>query len=461
MKPRLRRAGSSTSGARPAPDGASASERHLTLGDALTIGLAAMIGAGVFGVWGPAVESAGAWLLPALALAAVVAWCNATSSAQLAARHPGAGGTYLYGRERLGPLWGYLAGWCFVIGKTASCAAMALVAGSYLWPGWERLVAVLAVLALTAVTLGGVVKSARVARWVVGAVLLALVATVVLAWFLPPDPTLWSSRVEPDAVSLPERVGPAGVLQAAGLLFFAFAGYARIATLGDTVVRPERTIPRAIGWGLAMVLTLYALVAVTLLVRLGPTGIVTSAAPLRDLASGISAWWAVVMGVVAGVAALGSLWALQLGVGRTLMAMGQRRDLPEALGVTATARTGEKVPRVAELLIAAAVIVLVLVVDLRGAIGFSSFGVLLYYAVANASAFTLRHQWRAGWVVPVIGLVGCLALVATLPLASVIGGVVLVAVGLGVYLTRRDVPRRVSPPRGGRGPRRTGDRPAG
>ncbi|WP_374929435.1 APC family permease [Kytococcus sedentarius] len=439
----------------------STSSRQLTFGDALTIGLAAMVGAGVFGVWGPAVASAGAWLLPALAVAAVVAWCNASSSAQLAARHPGAGGTYLYGRERLSPLWGHLAGWCFVVGKTASCAAMALVAGAYLWPGGEKLVAVLAVVLLTAVTFGGVVKSARVARVVVALVLAGIVTTVLLSWVFPPDPTLWTSRADAEGVQLPQQVTPSGVLQAAGLVFFAFAGYARIATLGDTVTDPRRTIPRAIGWGVAITLTLYAAVAVTLLVRLRPEGIVTSVAPLRDLAGGVSSWWAVVLGVVAGLAALGALWALLLGVGRTLMAMGERRDLPAALGVTATAATGEKVPRVASLVVAAVVLVLVLAVDLRGAIGFSSFGVLLYYAVANAAAFTLRHEWRAGWVVPLLGLAGCLVLAASLPLVSVVGGLVLVAVGLVVWVARRDVPRRVSPPRGGRGPRRTADRPAG
>ncbi|WP_462417481.1 APC family permease [Kytococcus sp. Marseille-QA3725] len=451
--------------------------RRLRLADALTIGLAAMVGAGVFGVWGPAARAAGPWLLAALVVAAVVAWCNASSSAQLAARYPGAGGTYLYGRERLGPFWGYLAGWCFSIGKTASCAAMAMVAGAHLWPGHERLVGVLVVLALTAVTFGGVVKSALVARVVVALVVVGILVTLALSWVFTPDPTLWTAGVD-----VPEPPGSptvGGVLQAAGLIFFAFAGYARIATLGDSVVDPRRTIPRAISWGLTITLVLYTLVAVTLLGRLGTAGTVASEAPLRDLAGGVSTWWAVVIGVLAGLAAVGSLWALLLGVGRTLMAMGEERDLPAALGVTATAATGEKVPRVAELVVAAAVVLLVLVTDLRGAIGFSSFGVLLYYAVANASAFTLRREWSAGWVVPVVGLVGCLALVFSLPTASIIGGLVLVAVGLVLWFVRRDVPRRggsaggavrsapaagssrVRPPRGGPDPRRTADRPVG
>ena len=68
-------------------------------------------------------------------MAAVVAYCNATSSAQLAAAYPSAGGTYLYGREVLGDWWGYLAGWGFMVGKTASCAAMALTFAAYAAPG--------------------------------------------------------------------------------------------------------------------------------------------------------------------------------------------------------------------------------------------------------------------------------------------------------------------------------------
>ena len=97
-----------------------------------------MIGAGVFAAIGPAAEAAGSGLLIGLAVAAVVAYCNATSSAQLAAIYPASGGTYVYGRERLGPLWGFLAGWGFVVGKTASCAAMALTFGAYAGPDARR-----------------------------------------------------------------------------------------------------------------------------------------------------------------------------------------------------------------------------------------------------------------------------------------------------------------------------------
>lgn len=125
--------------------------RHLGTFDAVTIGLGSMIGAGVFIALAPAAAAAGSWLLVGLAIAAVVAYCNATASARLAARYPQSGGTYVYGRERLGDFWGYTAGWSFVVGKAASCAAMALTVGYYLWPAHANVVAVAAVVALTAV----------------------------------------------------------------------------------------------------------------------------------------------------------------------------------------------------------------------------------------------------------------------------------------------------------------------
>ena len=129
--------------------------RRLGTFDAVVIGLGSMIGAGVFSAFAPAAAAAGSGLLVGLGLAAAVAYCNAVASAQLAVQYPTSGGTYVYGRERLGEWWGFLAGWGFVIGKTASCAAMALTFAAYAvpGPGWlERPVAVLALLALTAST---------------------------------------------------------------------------------------------------------------------------------------------------------------------------------------------------------------------------------------------------------------------------------------------------------------------
>src|SRR5690349_23631656 len=139
-----------------------------------------MIGAGVFVALAPAAAAAGTGLLVSLGLAAAVAYCNATSSARLAARYPASGGTYVYGRERLGDFWGYLAGWAFVVGKIASCAAMALTVGSYVWPERAHAVAVAAVVALTAVNYAGIQKSALLTRVIVAVVLAVLAGVVVV-----------------------------------------------------------------------------------------------------------------------------------------------------------------------------------------------------------------------------------------------------------------------------------------
>lgn len=394
--------------------------RRLGLSDAVALGLGSMIGAGVFVVWGPAAASAGGWLFAGLAVAALVAWCNATSSAQLAARHPSAGGTYLYGREELGPWWGFVAGWGFVVGKTASAAAMALTAVTYLTPPgwWQRPAAALAVVALAAVNYRGITKTAALTR-----VLLVAVGAVLVAFLAATLPGV----AAPAAPSGPVH-GPAGVLQSAGLLFFAFAGYARIATLGEEVRDPRRTIPRAIWIALGAVVVLYALIGVATVGTLGVDAVAASPTPVLDAALASPApWLAPAVRVAGGLAALGALLGLIAGIGRTALAMARHRDLPAPLAAVHP-RFG--VPHVAEVAVGAVVAGLVLVADLRGVIGFSSFGVLLYYAVANLAAWRQTQGRLAPRAVQGVGLVLCLLLVATLPLPSVLAGAAVFAVGL-------------------------------
>ncbi|MEU7901463.1 APC family permease [Actinoplanes sp. NPDC049118] len=396
--------------------------RRLGTTDAVVVGLSAMIGAGVFAAFGPATAAAGAWLPLALALAALVAYCNAVSSARLAAVYPASGGTYVYGRERLGEPWGFLAGWGFVVGKTASCAAMALTFGAYVAPGHERLPAFAAVAALTALNLLGVQRSMLAARILVAAVVAVLLAVVVAG----AAGGLHRMGGGPD-------VAPWDVLQGAGLLFFAFAGYARIATLGAEVRDPARTIPRAIPVALTITLVLYAAVALVLLGTLGPAGLAAATAPLAEVGPG---WLGPVVRAGAAAAALGSLLALILGVSRTTFAMARDRHLPAALDAVSE-RAG--VPHRAEAAVGLTVALLVLTVDLRGAIGFSSFGVLVYYAIANACALTLRRDEGAPWrAVPVVGLAGCVLLAAALPLPSVAAGLAVFAVGAVVWRIRRN-----------------------
>ncbi|SCL61253.1 amino acid/polyamine/organocation transporter, APC superfamily [Micromonospora peucetia] len=398
----------------------------------MVIGLGSMLGAGVFVVFAPAAAAAGGvGLLAALVLAGFVAFCNATSSARLAARYPESGGTYVYGRERLGPFAGFLAGWGFVVGKTASCAAMALTIGAYLWPGQVRLVAVGAVLAVTAVNLRGIGRTATATKVLVGVVLavLALVAVVGAV----------GGGVSLDRLGDLDASGR-GVLTAAGLLFFAFAGYARIATLGEEVRDPQRTIPRAVPLALGVVLAVYLVLAVVTVGVLGADRLAGSAAPLADVvtAAGLPGLaWLVRAGAT--VAVTGVLLSLLAGVGRTTLAMARRRDLPGAL---AAVHPVHRVPHRAELAVAAVVMLIVLLGDIRDAIGFSSCTVLVYYAITNAAALTLGRD--PGRRLPVralaaLGLVGCLLLAVNLPLSSVLAGFAVLAVGAAWYALRPDM----------------------
>jgi APA family basic amino acid/polyamine antiporter len=402
--------------------------RRLGVRDAVVLGLGSMLGAGVFVAFAPAAAAAGGLgMLVALALAGFVAFCNATSSARLAARYPESGGTYVYGRERLGDFWGFLAGWGFVVGKTASCAAMALTIGVYLWPAHPRPVAVAATVVLTGINLLGIGKTASVTRILVG-LTLAVLALVVGAGLRSAD----GIHIVHSGLSW------AGIPPAAALLFFAFAGYARVATLGEEVRDPERTIPRAIPLALGIVLVTYGIVGVVALAVLGGTDLAHATAPLADVVSaaglpGLS--WSVRAG--AGIAVTGVLLALIAGVSRTTLAMARRRDLP---GILDAVHPTFRVPHRAELAAAVAVLLLVSLGDIRSAIGFSSVTVLVYYAIANASALTLGQDQRRrlpAQMLAALGLIGCVGLAVSLPWHTTVTGFGVLALGaLGYWLRR-------------------------
>ena len=362
--------------------------RRLNLTDAVVIGLGAMIGAGVFAAPGPAAAAAGTWVLAGLAIAAVVAYANATSSAQLAALYPEAGGTYVYARERLGNYWGFLAGWSFVVGKTASLVAMALTVAASL--------------------LGGHADAAR---------------------------------LETDAPA-----GIWGVLQSGGLLFFAFAGYTRLATLGEEVIDPETTIPRAIPIALGIVVVVYAIVLASALLAVGPQTLADTPAPL---AAAVEAgrWRALspIVRVGAAVAAAGVLLSLLAGISRTALSMARRRELP---GFLDAVHPVHRTPHRAEITAAALVIAVVLIADLRGVIGFSSFAILTYYALANASAWTLtRAETRWPRWLAALGVMLCAVLSFTLPPVAGAGGIILLGSGSAVWLASGRRRTQYQPPR--------------
>lgn len=299
-----------------------------------------------------------------------------------------------------------------------------MIVGAYAWPARSHVIAVVAVIAVTALNCTGIQKSLRVTRIVVTVVLAALIGVAVVA--------MTATHTDFGRIAI-GGASVHGVLQAAGLLFFAFAGYARIATLGEEVRDPARTIPRAIPVALGIALMVYALVAVALLAVLGGPQLAKSAAPVADAvrAAGVTGCGPVVR-AVAVLAALGSLLSLILGVSRTTFAMARDHYLPQQLSAVHPAF---KTPYRAEIAVGLVVAALAGTVDVRSAIGFSSFAILVYYAIANASAWTF-----GGRIVPTLGFIGCIVIALALPLNSVIAGTAVLLAGATVYLLRRGRP---------------------
>lgn len=411
--------------------------RELGVTGAVFMGLGSIVGTGVFVSIGIGAGVAGPAVVAAVALAALVATANGLSSAQLAAAHPVSGGTYEYGYRYLNPALGFTAGWMFLLAKSASAATAALGFAGYTLDlidadaDWLVPLAVVAVLALTAVVMAGLRRSNAVNIMIVSVTVLALAA---FAGFGLPD----VDRAQFDGFF---SGGGVGFLEAVALMFVAYTGYGRIATLGEEVRDPARTIPQAIVVTLIVTMTLYVAVA---FVAVGVGG----ASRLADLTDALAAPLEALAGEIAGdglaalvavgaiTAMLGVLLNLILGLSRVLLAMGRRRDMPAA---TARINDAGTTPTVAVPVMGAAILALVLIGDVRTTWSFSAFTVLVYYAITNYAALRLPVEDRRfpRWVAWA-GLGACLFLAVWVdPIMWIIGAVL-----LGGGFTLRSVLRR-------------------
>ena len=382
--------------------------------DAVFIGLAAMLGAGVFVVFGPASELAGSLLLVSILLAALVAYLNAASIAQLAAVVTRSGGAYAYGRHYLGNAWGFLAGMSFLVGKIGSAAAIALVFATYLTPGFEILTAVLAVVVMAVINIAGINRTAFGSKVLATITLSFLTLLIVAGLFVEPAEGTMTAGGFP------------GVLTAASLFFFAFAGYARVATLGGEVRDSEKSVPSAIRISLAIVLVTYLALALVLMLKLGPSfaGSLTPIADLAGVALGIEGS---VVAVFAAVATLGSLLALLAGMSRTASEMASDAELPKVL--SKKLKNGS--PALAEVIISLLVILLVVSGSILLTIGLSSFAILSYYAIANLAAYRQPRSetQRAKWL-NLVGLGLCVLLGLSVPFGGLLVGATVLTVAL-------------------------------
>lgn len=392
-------------------------KKLLSLKDAIFIGLAAMLGGGVFVVFGPALSAAGTFLPLAIVIAGSVAYLNAKSISQLAAKQTGSGGAYAYGRHYIGPTWGFIAGAAFLIGKIGSAAAIAIIFANYLTPNNPILTAVLAIALMAIVNIFGVNRTAF-GSTVLASITLVFLAVLIVSSVLAP------SSAEPVA---PGTLG--GALAASALIFFAFAGYARVATLGSEVVKSSKNVPLAINISLAIVLLIYLTLGFLALNKLGGLG-AGSLTPLRDLAAiSLGEPWSDWVFVFATVACLGSLLALLAGISRTAAVMAEDAELPKIFRM----RLNNGAPFVAEVTVALLASVLVFSAGAVFSIGLSSFCVLIYYSIANFAAFRQpKSETKRPKALNLVGLLLCLAIGVAVPFQAILVGTIFLLLALAL-----------------------------
>jgi APA family basic amino acid/polyamine antiporter len=403
------------------------------------MGLGSILGTGVFVSIGIAAGVVGPGVLVAVGLAALVATANGLSSAQLAAAHPVSGGTYEYGYRYVHPLAGFSAGWMYLAAKSASAATAALgcsayalhVCGMGFFASSLRVpLAVGLVMVLTALTASGMRRSNAVNMGIVSLTLVTLTLFVVTGWFSV-DVSLLSERLGLSSLSA-TLSRPSALMHATALMFVAYTGYGRIATLGEEVVDPARTIPRAIIATLIVSMVIYLSVAATAVAVVGADGFAQAtgqrAAPLERVASAFSLpWVSVVVSVGAVTAMAGVLLNLILGLSRVLLALARRRDMPAALDAVSP-RTHS--PTRAVWVMGGIIAALVLIGDIRLTWTFSAFTVLVYYGLTNLAALYLPPESRRfpRWI-SAAGLVSCLGLAFFVPWRVWTLGLVALAVG--------------------------------
>ena len=413
-------------------------KREIGLAGAIMMGLGSILGTGVFVSIGIAAGVAGANVLPAIFFASLLAICNGLSSAQLAASHPVSGGTYEYGYRWLNPTLGFLAGWLFMCAKSASAATALLGLAGYLCTATmgsnhrsDLLLIVLALvtlLVLMILALVGIKRTSVVNSLIVTTTLASLGLFV---WFGFPSAFLRADK-NLSGLMVIDKQASMDLLQATALMFVAYTGYGRIATLGEEVSSPRQTIPRAIIVTLAATMTLYLTVGLVGVALVGPQELAlsakTSLAPLLYAAQSLNKpWLNSVLLVGAITAMLGVVLNLILGLSRVAMAMARRNDLPRSF----SAVNDRGVPQSATILVAVIIGGLVLLGDVKVSWSFSAFTVLLYYSVTNLCAISIEKESRLyplwiSWV----GLVGCLSLAFWISPKIVFIGLIVLLIGL-------------------------------
>ena len=399
--------------------------RLLTLKDAVGVGLGAIIGAGIFVVTGIAAGVSGPAFVVGLLVAGIIATFNALSSAQLAAKYPNSGGTYEYGYILINPSFGFSAGWMFLISKLSAAGVVAIGFGSYFYqlvPIASPLVfSVSAVILLTTANYFGIKKAGILNLVIVAVTLLSLLYLVFSG-----IPEVNTANFKPFA-----PFGISGIAEAAALLFFAFTGYARIATLAEEVAEPKKTIPRAIVITIVTAILLYAAISIVAIGVIGTESMANSKSPLQVVADALSTpAISTIITIGASTAMLGVLLSQVLGISRMMLAMGRRNDLPSFFE---TIHERYRVPHIGILITGAIILILTVVGTFEFIVRSATFTILLYYSITNIAALRQPKSDRMyGIIIPILGLLGCLAMSVSLPLNVITSGVGLLIAGFAL-----------------------------
>lgn len=409
-------------------------QRSIRTPGAVLMGLGSIIGTGIFVSIAIATQVAGNGIIIAIVIAAALATFNGLSSAQLASAHPVSGGTYEYGYRFLNSWFGFTAGWMFMFAKSASAATAVLGCIGYLFyafklntPSWIIPASgIILLFFMTALVSGGIQRSNTANKWIVSFTLAGLLALVFTSFFLngfPSQPII-------DAVT---DTSASSILYASALMFVAYTGYGRIATLGEEVAEPRSTIPKAIILAMVVIVILYLFVSLTALQVMGAESfgqtVDGEAAPLMVVAQALSV---PIIGPVITIAAitamLGVLLNLILGLSRVLLGMARRRDVPYLLS---RINPNSKSPVSAVWTTGILIAIFVLSGDVVFTWSFSAFTVLIYYSITNLSAFLMPSEFQLypRWI-PVSGFFGCLFLAFWIDPIIWISGLILIGFGL-------------------------------
>ena len=412
-------------------------QRKIGLGGALLLGLGSIIGTGLFLSLGLAANITGTYFILALLAAGFVALCNALNSAQLASLYPTSGGAYEYGYQLLHPHAGFTAGFSFLVAKSASAASATLGLAFALqkFLNVDALPIALTVLLCTTVCAAlGLKKSNFVNTVILFFVLTPLFLLITMGCYsLSTTPSSFSilTQLQNETFSIPN------FLQATAILFVAYTGYGRIATLGEEVLDPKKTIPRSIILTLATTLVLYLGIAVVLTKGLGTKNLQTSTLsqhiPVVDLAQHFQMpTLAMALTLAASLSLVSVLLNLILGLSRMLLAMARRGDAPQFLQKLSPQNAN---PTRAVLTVGMGIGCLILTLGFSKNWSVSAFSILIYYAVVNAAALKIKKPQRLypSWLAA-CGLLFCCVLAYFIEMQVWLVGTIILLVANGIKL---------------------------